>query len=699
VTAYSEVTLAHYAAQILQKNRRQNASTAIIAENDCLHLDVALRTVDEPVLALSARSIARPVLQTLALGLAVRWEPLDPRDLLAFLVHPVSPMNNRLRGKLAAVVAERPGIGGSEWNSAIEKHREFLREKFASDSTGLSKALKRAEEDLMEWVAVERFDPLAGAPGDEMASTCRAVASWAMGSAAGADVAPALAEQYARLAFDASELAAILQPIPKVTRIQLDRLLDQIAGHGIRSTHKVPEAGHAHRLNAPGALLEPVDSMLWWGFRERPCSPTPPWTKSEIQQLEQSGAELLSTTTRNARESFAVQRAVLAAKKRLIFMTPRRLGNEPVTHHPLRDRIEALTVGKPPVFDLDQYLADPEAVRTPALLATELEESSHRQLPGIRRWWKFPNGQHLGPRDLESFTSAQKFIFSPYQWVLEHKARLRRGVLFGNPVVHQSRQRGNLLHRFSELVFAPNSPIEWRGTSRKQVRQSLEAEWKKLLPHEGANLLLPGNRAQAESLFDEGERALWSLIEHLRRASVTKTHVNLSPPPAQFVGGELHGYIDLLVENNAGLKAIVDLKYNGHGEKREELANNLQLQLAVYGYLVANGARWPESAFFILKKCALLSQNNTYFPSTDTVRLNSSAVGLEACWNEFEVVWRWRGDLLDHGWIELTVRGSSPGDDTGPKLNSVPPIPRWSATDEEDRFNDFDALTGWEEDA
>jgi hypothetical protein len=699
VTAYSEVTLAHYAAQILRKNRRHNASAAIIAENDCLHLDVALRAVDEPVLGLSARSNGRPVLQTLALSLAMHWEPLDPRDLLAFLVHPVSPMNNRMRAKLAAVVAKRPGIGGSEWNSAIEEHREFLREKFASDPSGLSKALKRAEEDLMEWIAVERFDRLAGAPGDEMASTCRAVASWAMGSAAGADVAPALAEQYAQLASDASELAAILQPLPGVTRIQLDRLLDQIAGNGIRSTHTVPEAGHAHRLNTPRVLLEPVDSVLWWGFRERPCSPTPPWTNSEIRELEQLGTELLSTTKRYARENFAVRRAVLAAKKQLIFMTPRRLGNESVAHHPLRDRIEALFVGKPPILDLDQYLAYPVAVRTPALLAPEPEESSRRQLPGIRRWWKLPNGQHLDPRDLESFTSAEKFIFSPYQWVLQYKARLRQGVLFGNPIVHHSRQRGNLLHRFSELVFAPNSPIEWRGASRQQVRQSLEAEWKKLLPTEGANLLLPGNRAQAESLFDEGERALWSLIEHLRRASVTKTHVNLSPSPAQFVGGELYGYIDLLVENNTGLKAIVDLKYNGHGEKREELANNLQLQLAVYGYLVANGARWPESAFFILKKCALLSQNNTYFPGADIVRLNGSAVGLEACWKEFEAIWKWRRDVLDDGWIELTVRGSSPGDGTGPKLNSVPPIPRWSATDEEDRFNDFDALTGWEEDA
>ena len=69
------------------------------------------------------------MLQTLALALALRWEPLDPRDLLAFLIHPVSPMNDGLRDKLACAVAERPGIGGMEWNRAIEEHRSFSREQ------------------------------------------------------------------------------------------------------------------------------------------------------------------------------------------------------------------------------------------------------------------------------------------------------------------------------------------------------------------------------------------------------------------------------------------------------------------------------------------------------------------------------------------------------------------------------------------
>ena len=126
-------------------------------------------------------------------------------------------------------------------------------------------------------------------------------------------------------------------------------------------------------------------------------------------------------------------------------------------------------------------------------------------------------------------SSAEKFIFSPYDWVLKYKAGFRSGLLFGNQIVHASRQRGNLLHRFSDLVFSPSSLIEWKAFSREQFCKWFETEWQKLLPAEGANLLLPGNRALAESLQEEGKLAIWSLIEHMRAASVTKTAVNFSP--------------------------------------------------------------------------------------------------------------------------------------------------------------------------
>ena len=139
VSAYSEITLAHLAAQLFQRSRLQNGSATLIAQSECSHLDTALRSLDEPVLGLSVRSAQRPVLQTLAVALALRWEPLDPRDLLAFLIHPLSPMNKGLRGKLARAVAGRPGIGGIEWNQAIAENKAFLANKYATDARGLKR--------------------------------------------------------------------------------------------------------------------------------------------------------------------------------------------------------------------------------------------------------------------------------------------------------------------------------------------------------------------------------------------------------------------------------------------------------------------------------------------------------------------------------------------------------------------------------
>jgi PD-(D/E)XK nuclease superfamily len=698
VSAYSEITLAHLAAQLFQRSRAQNEFATLIAQSGCSHLDTALRSLDEPVLGLSVRSAQRPVLQTLALALALRWEPLDPRDLLAFLIHPVSPMNKGLRDKLACAVAERPGIGGIEWNGALAENEAFLVNKFSADANGLKTALKQVEESLNKWVVVPRFDPQAGAPGSELAETCAAMAPWAMTQAGDSHLAGAMAEQFAQLAFGARELAAILRTVSIVSRAQLDRLLDQVVGSGVSGSHTVAESGHIHSLTAPGAFLEPAETVLWWDFRGAISSPGTPWTKAEIEQLQRSGVELLLPITRRERENVATLRPVLAARKQLVFMSPRMIGNEPALYHPFRDRIQSLIDGALPIFDLDRHLTDPNAAPPLPLVTPKLYAFPRLTLAGIRRWWKLSGGQHLNSRDRESFSSSEKFIFNPTAWVLRYKAKLWNGRLLGADLVCGGRQRGNLLHRLFELVFASVPPIDWLHAKRSQMDLWLEKEWQKLLRMEGANLPLPGYKVIAEGLLDEGKRAIWVLIEHLRAAGVTKTSANVQTLEVPFVGGNIFGFLDLLVENASGQKAVIDLKYGGFKQKSQELSDNLHLQLAVYARLIDQGSPWPEAAFLILGKRALLAQQRNFFPGADIVSSKLSPSGLQACWNEFEELWKWRRDLLDQGWIECAVFGSDGA--TGSVLpNSPSPIQRWQLENYTDPYNDLGALTGWEKNA
>jgi hypothetical protein len=449
----------------------------LVAQNDCSHLDTALRSLAEPVLGLSVRSTQRPVLQTLALALALRWEPLDPRDLLAFLIHPVSPMDNVLRAKLASAVANRPGIGGTEWNEAIKERRDYLAKKFASDGSGLQKALKEVDQSLSQWIEIDRFDAQKGAPGSNLAKTCGAVVPWARAQAAKLNPPDAMREQHAQLAFQADELTTILRSVSGVSRAQLDRLVDQVICDGLCCNHTVAESGHVHRLTAPGAFLEPAETVLWWDFRGSVSAPGTPWSKTEIEQLKRSGVELLLPITRHGRDNLATLGPVLGSKKQLVFMSPRMVGNEPAPHHPLRDRIQSLIAGHLPIFDLDRHLADPQAAPAWPLVAPKLHAFPRLKLPGIRRWWRLSSGQYLDPRDRESFSSSENFIFNPTAWVLEYKAKLRKGCLFGNDLTCDNRQRGNLLHRLFEFVFASHSSIDWRTALRPQVDQWLEKEW------------------------------------------------------------------------------------------------------------------------------------------------------------------------------------------------------------------------------
>jgi len=209
-------------------------------------------------------------------------------------------------------------------------------------------------------------------------------------------------------------------------------------------------------------------------------------------------------------------------------------------------------------------------------------------------------------------------------------------------------------------------------------------------------LLLPGNLSDNLSLLALAKRSLWELLQQLRAAKVVRARTNVEPEEAPFIGGELMGYIDLLVENQANQSAVIDLKLGGFVPRQEELKTNRQLQLAVYGYLQLHSQKsWPEAAFYILGKQQLLTQSDTFFPKANLARVVVSPFGLAHCWQDFEAVWRWRREQLDAGWIEVTTTGL-PAEPDPSQPDPTPPREHWVHEPEDNNeYNDFDALTGW----
>jgi hypothetical protein len=572
-SAYSEFTLAHMATELLRENSKETCT--LVAKNNCGPLDDVLIAADQASLGVHSTSLARPIPQLLLLALRLCWKPLDPLHLLEFLTHPDTPVEFHLRNELSRALVECPGIGGPKWLAAIEGVKEIYKTKPADEAKSL---IPRLEKDLAEWIHVSKYEARSGSPGPELANRCQRIAKWARQR----NIREQEQDNFAKaslfqcLAAQAAELGSALQETDNVTQCQLERLIKRVSGSGWTSP-KIRELGHCHRLSSPAACVESADIVLWWNFSEPRPPALPHWTSSEVEELRRHGAEIPSAASILALESAQWLRPIWAARKKMVFFTPRQRNGEPVVTHPLLSRIQAVVEGKLSKTDLDVAL---QRKRIPCAA-----KFGHTALPTARRWWKLKDGKHFGIRAAESFSSAEKFIYSPYAWIMDYKAVLRPGVLSQFRMRSENVLRGNLLHRLLDLLGdGPIKKSNWATIAEGELKEYLEKQWPALLEQEGATLLLLGKQSEAAALLDTGKQALWTLAQQLRAAQIKETATNVNFK-ADFIGGQLDGYVDLLVKNETSRTSVIDLKSGRMEEKKKELQANVHLQLAIYGFL------------------------------------------------------------------------------------------------------------------
>jgi hypothetical protein len=448
----------------------------------------------------------------------------------------------------------------------------------------------------------------------------------------------------------------------------------------------------------PAAVIEPADNVVWWDFSKPTATACLPWTEAEQKQLAAHGGRFPAPEVVAAQTNACWIRPLMAARRKLILAVPRQRCGEAVERHPLHTRLLALIDGVAatlPTLDLERELATGRAT-----VPVQFVTIHHRPLPRLRRWWKLSSGVRLAPRDRESYSSLEKFIYSPYAWVLQYKAGLEAGQLAGLRFQPDSNLKGTLLHRLLDLMLAaPAAEIDWRTATESALDQWLEGRWLRLLEQEGGTLLLPGKVADAAALLASGKMALWELLQQMRAAKVINARSNISLAAAPFHNGQLGGIVDLLVENQSG-RAVVDLKFGGREIREKELRENRALQLTVYGYLLKQQHKtWPAAAFYILTSRRLIAQDNGYFPRARLISPESPPGGLQRCWSDFEQLWRWRRQQLDAAWIEVTVDGTDTADRPADAPSSTPPLPHWQATEDHAKYNEYDALTGWRADA
>ncbi len=143
---------------------------------------------------------------------------------------------------------------------------------------------------------------------------------------------------------------------------------------------------------------------------------------------------------------------------------------------------------------------------------------------------------------------------------------------------------------------------------------------------------------------------------------------------------------------------MVDLKSGRLEEKQKELQANVQLQLAIYGFLHRQVlGEWPSASYFILNSGRMLAQNKDYFPRLIQSRPNLVPADLKLVGMNLLKCGVIAAHFLDQGWIELTLSVTEPQNDGA--YPALPPFEHWQPGKNQDRYNDFRALTGMEANA
>ena len=536
----------------------QLEGTLLVAGDGGIILDNALERAGLPRCGFQHHSRFRAATQVLKLSLALVWEPVDPRRMLQFLLHPTGPIPRWARSRLADAVAESPGIGGPAWVNAVDRIGQTQRESYAAEET----AVEQLRAEIAYWLEGDRYDPGVGAPLEALLIRTQRVSAWAdaqLHTIENGTEAALFAAARAQAEALSTELAGLRsEGEERIERLALERRIDEVTTEAPDpSTYE--EAGHARATTSPATVTRPWPTVVWWNLASPPTAVSYPWSQRELATLRASGVRLPDIEDIIRRQSRDWLRPICSAKEQLVLV----VHDNERGMHPVWTQIESLFSGFEKV-EIEPMLLGGQT--TLELLKVPARRLPLQSLPAPRRWWSLPDNGILARREVESYSSLSKLCDYPHEWVLQYAARLRAGR--ATEVLDGSRLFGNLSHRMIEIFFRTHN--DWRRVQDEDVLAWVRAELPGVIEREGAVLLASGRGMDHQRVAATLERALVRLLAHLRSAGVEQVTPEASGE-VPFGGRLLTGAMDLALIRGNGQRAVLDVKWAGQSYRRDLL--------------------------------------------------------------------------------------------------------------------------------
>ena len=502
------------AARWVSRNIAGVSDALIVCGAEGERLDGALAASDNARTGLRDASAFRPALQVLPLALDLLWAPLNFQALVQFLTHPICPIPGFARRRLAEKIARAPGIGGADWQAALDEIDTHYRKESDERATAIREAIAL-------WIEPIRYDITEGAPVSALLARAIALTDFFRNRLIDNDPSrrSAFNAAFGQCSAAADALRALsMQRVDTLSPAQLKKLVTQATARGSDNPLRVAEVGAQRAIDDPGAAVADADLVIWWQM-QLPRLPRPyPWSGKELSALAEAGVQLPSIDSELQRIAATWCRPVIAARRKLTLVLPPAT----VDVHPAWQMIRAL-LPDAPVRSLEAIL-DQGGDGAQAIAETPL--------PARRRWWKLPEDVTLPPRETESFSSLELLLFTPFHWLLKYPARLRPSNLV--ELTNEFLLRGNLAHNLIEQYYrTPGAP----NFSDADFNRWFEKAFPQLITEQGATFLMPGRSADLAGFRHRLHRRPQGRLQHAAGGSEN------DPRP----GGFAEGSVELLL--------------------------------------------------------------------------------------------------------------------------------------------------------
>ena len=638
ICADRESDAALFLAALLRLNPDFRPACLVPEKNRAL--ENALLQEGHPAMGILSASLARPSLQILKLLPVFFWDPADPYKILEFLSLPTKPLHPQLAREIAALISQRPGLGSGRWKKVVDTFFKQLQEKPVAPSQ-----LKSMRNQYRRWFERRRYALYEQVPREDVIECFGYVAQWAREAY---ENNPQRNPTFLALSSQSKRVCELLRSLPeeesRLTPLQLERIIRTIYEPS-PVQFSPTEVGSLPFAYRPGAIMADYDHLVWWNFcRHDPQVPFSRWKKNEVESLAQAGIHLTLPAHSNKLDLWHSHQPVLRARKRLYLFIPAQLNGEEVSPHALNDFLEA-RFSNPEVITAS--VTDPQSRPINQLTLPQLGVRNTVIPEPPTPWIQLDNKPEPDPERHEFLTQVSNLCYYPHQWVFNRHVKLHKSPILS--VARDNTLNGNLGHRLLELLFEHEDVMAW---DRQQLDGWIEDSGKRLLPREGATLLMYGKEPERRAFFRTMKNAAWSLLHHLRSngwrvvAAEQDIHGQIGAIPFK-------GRADLVLERKDE-HLIVDYKWRGFNYFRDMLRNEEDLQMVLYSKFHGDPFKWAHTAYFILDGGRMLAHNKNAIAEAETP---NQEVSIEEVYprilERINRTLQWRMDQFQDGFLEI----------------------------------------------